>query len=743
MSKKIKIHPLFRKKYTEKQYQKKILKKLFVPADRLFIESLFIAETDPKKGHILHVLNTEAVTDAALAKKIDGIAKQIKKQKGRFNLVAVIAAVLCVLVVGLALTVFRNQIARYVLKSALEGAFGARADMEKIDFDLLHTRFSLENLTVANRKTPMKNLFSLGKTELDFNLLELSRGKLVAKNVEVTGITWNTDRTVTGALPPKKQKAFDKKQASQAKNAKPNPVSGAILNEVNKVKSGVSVDSGIASVLSQLDPLQFLENEKASLQSPAIIADITQTAPALYAKWDTKSGEVRGDVNKALSDGKKITALKIDSIKTVEEAQAALSDIQAAIKTTETTIAAAQDTASAVSADSQKIAALAKAADAAVKADGERIKNLANSVKSLNLESGKTLVSGVFNTFIVNTLGAYYPYAEKGLSLLRGLQSGAKKAKTQTLESKSKAIDRLPGRNFTFGKDSMPALLLEHVALSASDAASGLSGSAVVKNITDDADKLNKPMSIILDASHGKMAENVSGTIDLRSGAPVLLDSAFTGNGYPLSLSAGDQTGVPSIKGNLSLKGTFSVSNDETVRISSGILVANANATVAAFKPAVLYSAYGDILAGITEIRLDVSAVISPSDGLKLKVATDLDSVLSKAMQDQIAKQIEQFKAGIKREGDSYLAKEKQKYSAEIARFTDVASKSKAALDDIKNYRTSLEAKKTEAENRVKAIIAEKAAPVQKAANAAAAEGAKTVEKTVDKKTTDKIKKLF
>jgi uncharacterized protein (TIGR03545 family) len=330
MSKKIKIHPVFRKKYTEKQYRKKILNKLFVPADTKLVESLFTSELDPKKGTV-YTIRAESVSTPGTAKNLARIAKEIKKQKGRFNLTAIVAALLCVVALGLVLTVFRNQIARVALTSAMEGAFGARCEIGSIDFNLLDTRFRVDNLSVANRKSPMKNLFSIGKAELFFDLLELTRGKLVANNVEITGITWNTDRKVSGALPPAKQKVFDKKQAVNAKTAKPDPVTGAILSEVDKLKAGISIDAGVSSIKDQLDPVKYLENEKKALLLPAVVDSISATVPALSTSWQTKNTEVRQQVDKTISDGKNIQSLDVGSIRTVAEAQVALKEINDAI----------------------------------------------------------------------------------------------------------------------------------------------------------------------------------------------------------------------------------------------------------------------------------------------------------------------------------------------------------------------------------------------------------------------------
>ncbi len=726
-----KIHPLFRKKYTEKQYQKKIIKKLFVPADKKFVESLFTTTTDPKKGHTLYELKADAVPAAAQVKRLNGIAKQLKKQKGRFNLVSAIAALICIVVLVLVLTVFRNQIARTALTTALEGTFGAKAEMGMIDFNLIDAKFTVENLTVANKAEPMKNLFSAGKGELYFNLLELTRGKVVAKNLEITGITWGTERKTSGKLPPKKQKDFDKKEAARAKNAKPNPVSAAIQAEIGKLKSGISVDSGITAIKDQMDPVKFLEKEKAALQSPAIVSGITSSVPELSTKWQGKNIEVRTEVDRTMIDGKKVSSLKVNEIKTVEEAQAAVKEINAALESTKKSLTLAKETAASVDTDGKKVAHLAKEAEAALKADSMRIKALADSVTSINIDSGKKIVGGIFNTFAINTLGNYYPYAEKGLTLLRNMQASGKKDKKQSLKNKSGAIQRLSGRTIVFGRDSLPSLLLENIALSASDTAGVFKGSAVIQNVTNDADRINKPVSIVVDASQGRVAETVKGFIDFRTGASEMVNTNFTVSGFNLSIPAGTQAGIPSISGRLGASGSVVVANDETLRLGSTVLVANAKATTAAFEPAFLYESYRGVLASISEIKVGVEAEIAASGAVKFDVSTDLDSVINRALTEEMDKQIARFKADILKEGNAYLASQKEVYATEIARFGDISAKAKVALADIQNYEKTLDAKKAEAEKRVQAIVAEKAAPVQKAA------------KQAEKSATDAIKKLF
>ena len=83
-----KLPSIFKKTYTEKSLEKKLLKKLYIPADREFVASQFSAdEKNPTKKQIVR---TEY--DAKDFKRLKMLCKQIKRQKGRFNLVPLAAA---------------------------------------------------------------------------------------------------------------------------------------------------------------------------------------------------------------------------------------------------------------------------------------------------------------------------------------------------------------------------------------------------------------------------------------------------------------------------------------------------------------------------------------------------------------------------------------------------------------------------------------------------------------------------
>ena len=379
-----------------------------------------------------------------------------------------------------------------------------------------------------------------------------------------------------------------------------------------------------------------------------------------------------------------------------------------------------ESTAKDISADSATVKDLSSKAQAAIGADSARLKALASSVKSVNLDSGMRVVSGIFDTFIINTLGEYYPMLDKGLSMAGSLQSGSAKKKDASLQKKASAISRLPGRNFTFASDTLPQFLMRNVALSAKDDAIALNASAGVKNVTNDQDRLGAPMTFDAAVKTGSMGEKVAGTVDFRSSAKERVDASFDVGGYRLAIDSGNTPGVPSLKGALGSKGTLTVAPDGTVTIDTAMKVSDAKTSVPAFEPAFLYSIYADVLSDVKTVDLDVHAVISPDRDINVSVKTGVDEVIRAALQKRLAQKVEEVKAEIRKYGDAWLAEQKKAYADEIAKFDEVSAKAKSAVDDVKNSQKIVDAKKAEIEKRVRDVSDEAkrkaAAEVQKQA---------------------------
>ena len=107
---------MFKKAYTEKSLEKKLLKKLYIPADREFVAAQFSAdEGDTAK---LRIHRTEY--DEKDFRRLKVLSKQIKRQKGRVNLVPLAAVAAVVVGIVLAVLMFKDPLAKRALTVGLQ-----------------------------------------------------------------------------------------------------------------------------------------------------------------------------------------------------------------------------------------------------------------------------------------------------------------------------------------------------------------------------------------------------------------------------------------------------------------------------------------------------------------------------------------------------------------------------------------------------------------------------------------------
>ena len=91
----------------------------------------------------------------------------------------------------------------------MQKTFGARTDIDYLNFNLFDAQLDIRNLAQADKEYPMTNLFSIDSVKIDLNLTDLLRGKFHTENITVDGVALNTPRTISGELPEKTKKVYN------------------------------------------------------------------------------------------------------------------------------------------------------------------------------------------------------------------------------------------------------------------------------------------------------------------------------------------------------------------------------------------------------------------------------------------------------------------------------------------------------------------------------------------------------
>lgn len=695
-----KIKKLFKKRFSKRSLDRKVYKKLFVPSDKEFIQGFFVSKFDEKKKKEYFEFDKSLIKDKKQLQRINAIAKEIGRQKGRVNIFALAGAVLCIAAVLLFIYLFRNFLARKIVVGASEAAFGAKCEVSLVDFDLLRTRFRIQGYKVANKKEPMRNLFEIENIDLYFNLLELSRGKFVAENMAIEGFTWNTPRKTSGALPAKKQKRADA-------NAKPNPAVALINRELEKVKSEISVSNGIKSVQDQIDPVKILEREKASLQIPKIKDEIIQSVEPLTQKWLSAKDDIQTHGKKTIEAVQKLVSLNVQEINDPVQLQELISVIMQISETGKADFNLAEKLIKEVQTDIKTVDRLSRDAADAVKSDFNRIKDAAAKIKSVNADTGKKLIAQLIHSFVAETLGKYYPYFVYGIEYVKSSQK-EKEPKELSLAQKSKMMERLPGTTFVFGKNALPTFVIKNVSLSGHHPEKDVFEiGGTVKAITNDADKLGVPLSININASHAKMKETASGVVDLRTYTEELVDTFFTFEGLDIDMPQ-PSVALPSLSGVLKTAGGVTVSKAHDVVITAELGILQSVLKVENFEPAFISEIYQNILSDIRSINAEVMLTINKGEKFSINVTTDVDDRIETALKREFTRQIEKVKAEVIKLAEKWLDEQKEIYKDEIAKFYVIAEQAKKVMNDFQNYEKILENKKAEAERRIRSLAEDK-----------------------------------
>ena len=699
----LKLNKLFTRKFGEAQFQRKILKHIFIPNDKTFVEKHFVKEQDKKSGKAIMVLSKQATLSRSEILKLNRIARDIQKQQHeRINFIPLVAACVAVLLVLMFAYLFRNIISRKIVVSASEAAFGAKCDIKFIDFNLFDTHFQIKEYAVANQNAPMKNLFEIKNIDIKFNLLELSRGKFVCENIAVDGISWNTDRKTSGALPKKV-----KSQKDESSILNNNPVMQMINSELEQIKNGVSLSNGFEALREQTDPKLILQREMNAFQSPKIKDEIIDFVPTFVDSWKSQAVQTETDVRNLVAKGQEIAEIDFQNMSSPEEIQNFIVKITEMIAVSKKNIEGVQDLSSKIQDDVKKIETLGKNIETYVSADINHVKKVAAQIKDIKAKGASGFVSDLFRVFYLETLGSYYPRLMELIAMANQAQKSPKKENAQTLADKSKAMERLQGRNFLFSDHSAPTLLFKNVQLSGHSPDNDFTLAGDVQNITNDVDTWNKPITLSLSSTQKQFKETVQGTVDLRSATKSLVDVAGNFSGLDLDLDA-KITGLPKLAGAFETSAEIEIGKNNDVRITTSGVVKNAKLTIEKFEPEILSRIYDEVLARINTVDV-TTAFFKPNDSnLKLNILSTVDEQIFASIQKQLLVELARVRELVIAEGQKYLEQVKSECLPYLENADEVISLVKLAVTDSTAFEKMLQTKLKEAEVRLTQLATNK-----------------------------------
>ncbi len=690
-----KLPGLLKKKYTQKQFEKKILKKLYIQDDITYVKSLFKKEN--VKGSEKLAIPMDMELTKKEVKRLKVIAKSIKKNKGRVKVGSFVAVAAVIALVGISVTFFKNQLVKYAIKNAMQNVFAAKCDIDSVRVEIFGAQLKVNHLAQANKDEPMKNIFEFEKLDLNFNLAQLLRGRFDAENIEITGVALGTERKTSGALPAKavKQKVEEVKDESGFYSAL-------------KDKRGTALDTAkdnLTAAFAAYNPKNVADDIKENFKTAEKAKEVEAEVKAIVDTWKAKPAEIESQVKSFQSSAQTLASINVNNLKTPAQIQDAISKITSAIEDGKKVKSNVENVSNSIKGDSDKVKRLSDELSKTVAEDKALISEKVGMYTSFNADTAKGILSGCLDSVAYETLGKYYPYLKKAVDYAGGMKNAnaadsASKEKTDKKAKKAKnktSTGRLAGRDVYWKKDNVPKFLIERLA------ASGLGLEATATDISSDMDKRGAPMVAKGSYTTEKQVHRAGLTIDARTSSKApLITGNYSGNNYPFTMDmskAVSADGVPSLEGITTINGTLTADADYSFGIDGKLGMSPVKLTSAPLPNETADKLYQGAIASIKDLTVGAKVGFSPVKGLDLNISSDLDKKLMQAMQSMASTMMGEASAKAMAKVKEQQAKIDEMSGGAMSKITEFAGINTSlnnSTNKVNSMNDQLEAKKKE-----------------------------------------------
>ncbi|MDR2049305.1 MAG: hypothetical protein LBP69_07600 [Treponema sp.] len=693
-----KVPGMFRKPYSEKRFNKKLLKFIEQPGDREFLVSVFdlrdgvyTLKEDLAKPLAKEASDEEKKARGRTVKRLAILAKAIKtNRQGVVKLLPLTAFAVLVTALVIYVGFLIDPVLEGLLEKGLENVFEARCDVNNFHLGLIRFRIGIGSVTVANRDEPMKNLFETGRLEIRLRPQAVLRGKVYIEELRADSLRFGTPRTVSGAIP-----EYAAKIAARREKPPAPPV----------------VD------LSNFDAMGLLNREYDKLASPKAFESAVSAYDEAKVRWENQYTRANEQVAGLRTAIQPILNINIGAIRSVEEVTKIVSDINTLVASVEGARNEVQAIVDGVQKDISTAQNLERTAREALQGDIDHLKSY------LDLGSGNALkaLEPSIREILSDEIEQYIAYGQRALEALEKIK--ALQARIPKSEPKKPKEPVFRGRDVAFPTQAYPAFYLGEMA---SDfTLGGWNWGFDLLSVSSDPDLTGRPtelkLSLAEEGSYGRMAR-FDGSADFRTNARQYFSAAVTGDNFPLDL-----------RGDLSAVGIggFSGAVGFSANLSGGRGGAAAGGGGVDIKEPRLIDPEGTIAEVISEVLADRNSVNLavqfehiPGGDDNFSVTTNIGDLITAALRRAVERYLRQAEAAIEkaiREKLSAYLDERWVSREDLDSIFAALKGDAAAVDKLKS---SLEEKKNEAERKIRGAAEEAINKVEEEARRQAEEAA-------------------
>ncbi len=694
-----KLPALFRKKMEEKKFNKKILSKIYIPQDKDYISSLYKKNTENEK--VFYAIPADMEFTKTELQRLKVLAKEIKGQKGRIKFLPLIATVSFIAALVVVISIFKNPIAKKIIKGTCESIFTAKTDIKSVNVKFLDSFIKVNSIQIGNKNDEYKNLFEAETIVLDFNLTQLLRGHFVAENLEVSEMKFNTDRTTSCRLP--------LKEKAEKKESKDSPFmqncQAKITEEINSCKEKLQ------ALFGDLDVASLTEKIMAEIKTPALCEELKTDVQQTISKWIAKPKEIEAQADSFVKDVTKLQNLDVNSIKDLSDLNKNLNLIKNTISTGQKLSENVKSITDDFDKDVKKVSSYSKQVEQSVKDDKAYVQNSVNGIKDTVL-GAKQIFTSAIQSLGYSVLGKYYPYAEKlisyGVKLKNESNTGdkTKTVKTDKKEKKTKKKkvqkERLSGTTFWYGTD-YPSFYIQRVF------ASGPAFKCELKELSSNQNLTKKASTVAADFITSEISHKVNGVFDIRTDSEAkMIHLDYTGSGFNFDTNGSQDkedkntgdNGIPCAlgKANLKLSGDF----DESYFKAYGTASLNPlTLTSNGFNNEKIDSYYKKALAQVTDLNVGYEVLFSDS-ALSMDLSGNYAEKFVNALKSAAGSAGGDAVNGIMAKVNEKLGLSSDEYLSSVSDFNSIQSQMDLQKNKIDKAINDLNKKKAEIEAKIK-----------------------------------------
>lgn len=671
-----KVPSLFRKPIKAKNFDKKILRLIEQNSDKEYLRSCFELQDGYYK--------INKIIDKKEIKKLIRLAKDIKANRAWsvkvLPLAAISAAAAAVVVF---VTVFMNPLLEKLVEKGLETAFEARSDVDRFNLNLLRFRISIEGVTVADRDSPMTNLFQMGHTEIRLLPQAVLQGKIYIEEISAASLRFGTPRTVSGELPNKKIKA-EVKQAAPKKEMPP------------------LVD------LSKFDPMELINAEYDKLQSVKLYDEAFAFYNSSVEKWTGQVDATKQQIADLQKSAQPFINFNMNSINprdpaSVQKVLNLINDGKIMIDTVKGSVNQVNGIVDGLQADVDAALALQKQAQNSIQSD------ITHLTSYLDFSTGTytNLLDPIIQQILTGAAKQYIYYGKRALELLETVKSYKEKYAPKESDKPKKAVFK--GRDVAFPSRKYPFFYLGKLA---SDfTIEGWKSDFDLREVSSDPDLVGKPTTLKMqvdEVAGEQKSVAFNGRADFRQTAPELFDATVNGKNFGFGLEQQldlKEIGVGGFKGSAAFGVSVGGGRDGSVKLAGQTSVMQPqliapNGTIAIAVDSAIREA------GIINIGFNFAH--TPQNGDSLSINTNIGELivaaLKKAAAEYAKKAIAELEKAMRAYITSYIG-DKYVSSKELDTLFAAAKGDKTAVLSLQGI---LQNRINEMEQKVKGAAEEK-----------------------------------